>query len=97
MVNRFRLKKIMAKLDRVICSSQDQAHALSVFLNRPADEIDICPLFFDGSSLETFETTDGDYYIYYAQAADAKGWKLLPEIIKNCPKSKFILCPPGDP
>lgn len=95
MINRVRLREVMVQFDEVICSSQDQANALGSFLDRPISQIEICPLFFDPTIIKEFESTDGDYFLYYAQAVDAKGWHLLPEIISNCKKSRFVLCPPG--
>lgn len=94
-INRTRLKKRLQQFDRVLCSSITQRNALSRYLNRPIDDITIFPLFFDSSISDGLVSEDGDYFIYYSQAIEAKGWNLIVGILEKCPTIRFLLCPAG--
>lgn len=49
------------------------------------------PIFFDPETVEGVEITSGDYFVMAGQKITAKGWHLLPQIIKKSSNIKYKL------
>lgn len=92
---RWQIRDVLTEFDTLLCSSKDQMARL-VEYGISHDRIHLCALPFEKSRLEGIPIQDGEYFIYYAQPADAKGWHILPQIIESTPDARFVLCPMSD-
>jgi glycosyltransferase involved in cell wall biosynthesis len=86
------LRKWLCTFDVLMCSSQDLAENL-IKMGFPRAQIRFCPLFVDAARVKNLTSEDGNYYIYYSQPIEPKGWHLIAPIIRGCPNAQFVLCP----
>ncbi len=82
-------KKIL-NADRVIAYSDSQLEVLELF-GADINKSRKTPIFFDPSQLEKINTSDENYFVVIGQPTVAKGWHLIPEIIKKTKGAKFKL------
>ena len=75
-------KKRITNAYKVVGYSYDQLNVLECFGVNRGKTLKL-PIFFDPNSADGIETSTGDRFIILGQFLTAKGWHLIPEIIKK--------------
>jgi len=76
--------------DKIVGYSNDQLDILEDF-GAPKDKMIKMPVFFDKETIEGIESTIGDYFVMAGQNITAKGWHIIPNVIKKSKNIKFKL------
>ena len=87
---RYKSKQRILKADRIIAYSNDQLNVLEKYgVDKTSSSL--VPIFFDNDHLANIETRKGDYFAVIGQCSVAKGWHMIPDIIKKTAGVKFKL------
>ena len=87
---RYKSKQRILKANRIIAYSNSQLDVLEKY-GVDKEISSLVPIFFDQDNLTNIETSKGDYFVVIGQCSVAKGWHLIPEIIRNTSGIKFKL------
>ena len=80
---------------KVIGYSQDQLNVLECFGVGRAKTLKL-PIFFDPNSAAGIRSEVGERFLIFGQFLTAKGWHLIPDIIRNTKGVRFKAIMPGD-
>jgi glycosyltransferase involved in cell wall biosynthesis len=93
-VERFFSKNRFLNAKAVLGYSKSQIDTFKMY-GLPNNKTASSNIFFETKSLEGITSNKGDYYLVSGQLTDAKGWHLIPELLKlnshNNLKFKFII------
>jgi glycosyltransferase involved in cell wall biosynthesis len=81
-------KKRIINAHRIVGYSDDQLSILESFGVDKEKTLKL-PIFFDPNSADGIEISAGDRFLVFGQFLTAKGWHLIPEIIKRTKNVKF--------
>lgn len=73
---------------RIVGYSNDQLSLLEQFGVQKGKRLKL-PIFFDPDSDNQIKRSKGNYFLIFGQFLTAKGWHLIPEIIKKTKNTKF--------
>jgi len=83
-------KKRILNADKVIGYSNNQLDYLKKF-GVSSKKTLLMPIFFDPETINGIESSSGDYFVMAGQHITAKGWHLIPRIIKKGKGIKYKL------
>jgi glycosyltransferase involved in cell wall biosynthesis len=88
-------RKRITSAYKVIGYSRDQLNVLECFGVDRAKTLKL-PIFFDPNSAAGIRSEVGERFLIFGQFMTAKGWHLIPEIIRNTRRVKYKAIMPGD-
>lgn len=83
-------KKRILKANKIIGYSENQLSYLKKF-GVNGSKMMTMPIFFDPETIKGIATSQGDYFVMAGQNITAKGWHVLPDIIKKGKNIKYKL------
>ena len=84
-------KARVTNADRVIGYSDNQLSYLNLFGVKPSKNYNYADFFFDPMMIEGIVPEDGEYFVMAGQNIVAKGWHLIPDLIKRSNGIKYKL------
>jgi len=85
-----RSKKRILNASKIIGYSNNQLQNLKRF-GAPSSGMLSMPIFFDPNTIEGIESSSGDYFVMAGQNITAKGWHIIPDVIKKSKGIKYKL------